>query len=294
VAIESTGVTAGPEDEGGRAVGPLRVAGYLPVDAALEKNRRKLEEALWYLGRIRPLPEPTFTPVKDENWAEAWKRHYRPVAIGRRLIVVPAWLESPDERRIPVRIDPGMAFGTGTHPTTQLCLELIEDAIAGRQQAEGGEPGGGSLPGDRSVIDVGCGSGILAIAALKLGLERALGVDLDPQAISAAAQNARANRVDDRLELGTGSVEEVRAGKFSTGEAGLVVANILAPVVMRLLGEGLGDLLLLGGLLVVSGILEEQAEEVVAAAQAQGLRPLERRQQGDWVALAFEKGRRQD
>jgi ribosomal protein L11 methyltransferase len=286
VVIESTGVTAGPEDEGGRAVGPLRVCGYLPVDASLEENRRKLEEALWYLGRIRPLPEASFTPVKDVNWADAWKQHYQPVAIGRRLIIVPAWMDSPNDRRIPVRIDPGMAFGTGTHPTTQLCLELIEAAID-RETQVGVK---GDLPqGWRSVIDVGCGSGILAIAALKLGMERALGVDVDPQALAAARQNAKANQVAAGLDLGPGSVEEIRSGKFSIRQAGLVVANILAPVLVRLFGEGLGDLLLPGGWLAISGILEEQALEVATAAEAQGLRLVDRRQEGDWVALVFER-----
>lgn len=286
VVIESTAVTAGPEDEGGRAVGPLRVCGYLPVDASLEENRRKIEEALWYLGRIRPLPMATFTPVKEEDWAKAWKQHFRPVAIGRRLVIVPAWLDSPEESRIPVRIDPGMAFGTGTHPTTQLCLEWIEAAI---DRGLPVEASGDSRPGVRSIIDVGCGSGILAIAALKLGLERALGVDLDPQALAAARDNAVANQVEAQLELGLGSVVEIRKGRFSIRQAGLVVANILASVIVRLLGEGLGELLLPGGWLVASGILEEQAAEVVAAAEAQRLSLVDRRQQGDWVALVFEQ-----
>jgi ribosomal protein L11 methyltransferase len=289
-AIESTQVTAGPEDEEGHAIGPLRVCGYLPVDAGLEENRRKLEEALWYLGRIRPLPEATFRPVRDENWAEAWKQHYRPVKVGQRLVIVPAWMDPPDHRRVPVRIDPGMAFGTGTHPTTQLCLELVEAAVDRRLPVEGsGLPEDAAHPGYRAIIDVGCGSGILAIAALKLGLERALGVDVDPQAIAAARGNAAANGVADRLELGTGSVEEVRGGSFSIREAGLVAANILALVIARLLGEGLADLLLPGGWLVASGILEEQAGEVIAAAEAQGLRPILSRQQGDWAALVFQR-----
>ena len=292
VVIESTRVSAGPEDEGWRAVGPLRVCGYLPVDAILAENRRKLEEALWYLGRIRSLPEPVFTPVQEVNWAEAWKQHYRPVAIGRRLIVVPAWMDSPDARRIPVRIDPGMAFGTGTHPTTQLCLELIEAAIDRDSPEEGSAAGlheNRAQQAHRAVIDVGCGSGILGIAALKLGLERALGVDLDPLAIAAARQNAIANQVAGGLELGIGSVEEIRSGNFSIQQAGLVVANILAPVIVRLFGEGLGELLLPGGWLVASGILEEQAQEVVAAAGAQGFKLIDRRQEGDWVALVFQR-----
>ena len=115
VAIETTGVTANPDDSEGHAVGPLRVSAYLPVDGELEESRRRLEESLWYLGRIRPLPVPEFTLIEETDWSAAWKEHYRPIPIGAKLIIVPAWLESPSPDRVPIRIDPGMAFGTGTH-----------------------------------------------------------------------------------------------------------------------------------------------------------------------------------
>src|SRR5512140_2528010 len=113
------------EDEG-TASGPILVRAYLPVDDQLEERRQKLEEALYYLGRIQPLPAAAFRPIADQNWMEAWKEHYRPIPIGRRLLILPAWLESPEPERVAIKIDPGMAFGTGTHPTTQLCLELSE------------------------------------------------------------------------------------------------------------------------------------------------------------------------
>ena len=130
VVIESTSVAAEPDDEGGHAVGPLRVCGYLPMDANLEETRRRIEEGLWYLGRIRPLPTPVFKPFEEINWVEAWKEHYHPIPVGERLIIVPAWLETPPGGRTPIRIDPGMAFGTGEHPTTRLCLELLEQVVA--------------------------------------------------------------------------------------------------------------------------------------------------------------------
>ncbi len=117
------------EDEG-TPVGPITVRAYLPADETLETRRSKLEEALFYLGMIQPLPKPTFKPIEDQNWMEAWKEHYQPIPIGKRLVIVPAWLESPDPERLPIKIDPGMAFGTGTHPTTQLCLEFIEESMA--------------------------------------------------------------------------------------------------------------------------------------------------------------------
>ena len=125
VVIESTAIHATVENEG-HPIGPLRVCAYIEVDAQIEQTRQQIKESLWYLGRIRELPEPTFKMVGEVNWAETWKQHYKPVSIGERLIIVPAWLDSPDDERIPIRIDPGMAFGTGTHPTTQLCLELME------------------------------------------------------------------------------------------------------------------------------------------------------------------------
>ncbi len=277
VVIESTAIAAAMDDTAARAVGPLRVYGYLPVDARLEETRRRLEESLWYLGRIRPLPEPAFQLIQQADWSEAWKVHYQPIAIGRRLMIVPAWLEVPSPGRLPIRIDPGMAFGTGTHPTTQLCLELIETFIDETP----------ALPPSWEAIDVGCGTAILAIAALQLGAQRALGVDIDADAIRAARANAATNGVSDRLELGLGSLAEVLQGGFSIRQAPLVLANILAPVRARLLDEGLGSLLSPGGRLVLSGILAEQAQEVEAAAQRNGLLLASRRQSGDWVALSF-------
>jgi len=271
VAIESTAVTASDDDTLGQAVGPLRVCGYLPVDDQLEEGRRRLEEALWYLGRIRPLPAPQFRTVQEQDWSQAWKQHYRPISIGERLVVVPAWLESPDPGRIAIRMDPGMAFGTGTHPTTQLCLELLETY----------------LPGDAAaVIDVGCGSGILAVGALKLGARAALGVDIDPEAVQAAQANAELNGVAERLQVKLGSVAEILGEGASLKRAPLVLANILAPVIVRLLDDGLANLLDPGGVLILSGILDEQAAEVEAALRAHGLVLLEQRQIADWVALA--------
>jgi ribosomal protein L11 methyltransferase len=274
IVIESTAVNTDSPDSPGHAIGPLRVSGYIHMDSQLEATRQRLEEALWYLGRIRPLPVPVFQPIHDINWIEAWKDHFHPIAIGKKLIIIPAWLEPETAGLIPIRIDPGMAFGTGTHPTTQLCLELIETIQMSVPD-----------PGITEVIDIGCGSGILSIAAIKLGVRCALGLDIDPEAIEAARENARLNRVTEQLELGVGSLTEIQDGKYSTHKSSLVLANILAPVIVRLLNQGLGDLLTPGGYLVLSGILEEQSKEVESAMQKNGLSLVERRQQGDWVAL---------
>jgi len=265
------------EDEG-TATGPITVRAYLPVDEYIEETRQKVEESLYYLGTIQPLPAPTFTPIADQNWMEAWKQHYKPISIGKRLMIVPAWLDSPEPNRIPIKIDPGMAFGTGTHPTTQLCLGLMEKAM----------DDGGWLMENRSsindepltVIDVGCGSGILSIAALKLGAKQVLGVDIDSESVKNSRENADVNGIGNELILGQGSVKEVLDGKFAFKSAPLVVANILAPVIVRLFDAGLADLVEPNGAIILSGILQEQSQSVIEAAQAKGLRTNEKRQMG--------------
>jgi ribosomal protein L11 methyltransferase len=272
VVIESTAIYAAIEEQG-YPVGPLRVSAYMEVDDQIEQTRQQIEEALWYLGRIRELPEPSFKIVGETNWAETWKQHYKPVSIGERLIIVPAWLDSPDDERIPIRIDPGMAFGTGTHPTTQLCLELLEVYT----------------PPNGDVIDIGCGSGILSIAALKLGAAWAYGVDVESEAIPAAQENAAKNMVDDRFHIALGSVEDFKAGIFNILQAPLVLANILSPILKRLLDNGMGDLIAPGGVLILSGILEEQIDEMVEKISELNLRVIEQRMINDWVAMVVQK-----
>ncbi len=278
VAIESTAVIAGPADENGQAVGPLRVCGYIPSDENLEETKQQIEEGLWYLGRISPLPAPEFKLIREVNWMEAWKEHYHPIPIGRGLLILPAWIEPAEDERIPIRIELGMAFGTGTHPTTQLCLALAEDFFESRKSTK-----------RINVIDIGCGSGILSIAGVKLGAERALGVDIDPEAVQAAGENAALNGVSHQLELGAGSVEEVRAGNFNIRKAQVVFANILAPVLVMLLNQGLGELVVPEGCLILSGILAEQSTEVETALVAHGFHQIRKQQMGDWIALVGQR-----
>ncbi len=277
------GVTYNDAEDAGTPIGPITVRAYLEVNERLEETRQKLEEALFYLGMIRPLPAPSYRQIADQNWMEAWKQHYKPIPIGRRILILPAWMDSPDPSRIPIKIDPGMAFGTGTHPTTQLCLELMESAFEERGMRKD------SFVLPLSCIDVGCGSGILSIAALKLGAKEVLGVDIDPDSIVNARENAQANGVGEGLILGVGSVGEILEGKFALRSAPLVAANILAPVIVRLFDAGLADLVEAGGAIILSGILQEQEESVIEAAQAKGLRMTERRQMGDWVALTMRR-----
>lgn len=271
VVIESTMIDSNLESEG-NPVGPLRVCAYIPMDAELETTRHRIEESLWYLGRIRPIPTPSYKPVREVDWAETWKKNFRPIPVGKRLIIVPAWLESPDETRIPIRIDPGMAFGTGTHPTTQLCLEMLEDYT----------------PVDGDVFDIGCGSGILSIAAVKLGARRAYGIDIEADAVRAVKENAAANGVLSQVKTSTGSIDQIKSGIFSIRKAPLVLANILAVVLERLLDAGLVDLVEPGGKLILSGILEEQMPSMKTKIKTHRLQIVEKKQINDWVAIALQ------
>jgi ribosomal protein L11 methyltransferase len=257
----------------GTPFGPVRVFGYLIIDHNIETNRRKLEEALWHLHTIRELPQAEYKEIADENWMAAWKDHYHPIPIGKKLLVLPAWIEQKDMSRVAVKIDPSMAFGTGTHPSTQLCLELVED------YTRIGEP----------VIDIGCGSGILSIAAIKMGANRALAVDIDPASVKATLENGAANEVADSIESGQGSVAEILDGKFTLRNAPVVLANILAPILIRLFGAGMANLVAPGGVIILAGILDVQGDSVRQAGESKGLTFVEQRQSSDWVALVMRK-----
>jgi len=250
----------------------VRVAAYLPQDEAIERTRLQLEEAFWHLQQIQSFPDLQFKTIEDQDWMAAWKQHYQPLKIGNKWLVLPAWIPSdPGETRTVVCIDPAMAFGTGTHPTTQLCLLAIEDYLVPNQ----------------AVIDLGCGSGILAIAALKAGASFALALDTDPLAVQATQRNAQLNEVQSNLQVAQGSLADILAGDFALEQAPLVLANILAPVLVSLFQQGLAQVLQPGGRLVLSGILESQADEVLSAGREAGLGLIQRYQMEDWIALVM-------
>jgi ribosomal protein L11 methyltransferase len=257
-----------PDPDGeGTPMGPVAVRAYLPFDAELKDRRLRLEEALWHLGRITPLPEASFREIPEEDWSLQWKVHYRPMRIGRRIRIIPSWMEAsvlPTDAVL--RMDPGMAFGTGVHPTTQLCLAAMEERI---------------VPG-MDVFDLGCGSGILAIAAVKLGAGRAIGLDLDPQAVQTARENAIRNGEDSKIDFRMGSLDTLLEERRS---APMVVANILASVLREMLSEGLAKTVLPGGCLILSGILADQSAAVEAAVRTAGMQCMERKIREDWVAL---------
>ncbi|MDO9085518.1 MAG: 50S ribosomal protein L11 methyltransferase [Anaerolineaceae bacterium] len=253
--------------------GEIRVFGYLINDETVEEKRQKIEEGLWHLSIIKPIPQPTYQIIHNEDWMESWKKYYNPIKIGKRLLILPAWLENPYPERVAIKIDPSMAFGTGTHPTTQLCMLLTEEV----------------MKQNTNVIDVGCGSGILSITVLKLGAKRALGVDLDYPSIVATKKNAEINQVQEKIEVGTGSVTEILAGTFSIKRAELVMVNILAPIIIRLFDNGLSKLIKENGYLILSGILDHQSNEVIEKAENTGLQLIKKEMINDWVGMTFKK-----
>lgn len=250
---------------------PYVVRAYIPADEALEDRKRAVEEGLWHLGQIVPLPHPIYTPVDEQDWSESWKSHYRPILVGRRLLVLPAWLPAPPGDRLSILLDPGMAFGTGTHPTTQLCLAALEEYLHA---------------GD-AVIDLGTGSGILSIAAAKLGASRVLAVDIDDQAIAAARENLQRNQAETQVQLLAGTLQT--ALRAWPGGADLLVANILAVTLQQMAADGLALSLRPGGIAILSGILADQAGEVIEVCEAHGLKWRRSLNQEDWRALVLER-----
>ena len=252
--------------------GPVRLSGYFP--AAMSQQIKKRVAALLDQLSLDPL-DVQFSALEHRNWAAAWQERYRPIPVGKRLVVVPTWLDNPYPDRLPIWMDPGMAFGSGTHPTTQLSLALLERCL------EESQPG--------RMIDVGCGSGILSIGAAKLGVNQVLGVDIDPDAIEIASENAKTNRMSGSISFQEGSVKELLVQKGGSDGVLLVTANIIAPVLVDLFGEGLGDLVLPGGRLILSGILGEQLPEIQQNLDRTGFTLSVQLRQEDWIALAAVK-----
>jgi ribosomal protein L11 methyltransferase len=244
----------------------LFITGYLPVDDRLEERLEGLRERLAVLREsgLDPGDGLAVRFVQDEDWAEAWKAYFRPIRVGRSLVIKPSWetLAAADGDRV-IELDPGMAFGTGAHPTTQLCLALLEERVA---------------PGDR-VLDLGTGSGILALAAARLGAREVLALDLDPVAVAAARENVAANGLAGVVRVEEGGVEAAPGPPYD-----LVVANILADVI-RDLAPALALQLRRRGLLIASGIIADRAADVTVALRAAGFDLEEERAQEEWRAL---------
>lgn len=254
--------------------GEMRVVAYLPNDAALENKLYKLEESLFYMRQIMPFGELETAWVENQDWMASWKQHYKPLEIGKNLMILPAWVD-PELAgdRVPIIISPDMAFGTGTHPSTQLCLIALE-----RYGCEG-----------MDVIDIGCGSGILSILAVRQNAARVLGVDNDADAIPSCYRNAALNGMEGRIVFEEGTHSDILARTDGLNQAPVVLANILAPILTQMLHTGLADTVSPDGIIIMGGILDTQAPDLIALAQTKNLHHINTLQDGDWVVLVFRR-----
>ena len=239
---------------------------YLPLDSTAQERRNRIDIGVSLVAHVGPVSALREKVIEDKEWENAWKEHFHVLHIGKRTIIRPTWRQhNPSESEIVVALDPGMAFGTGHHPTTRMCLELLEATI---------------LPG-MDVLDVGCGSGILSIAAAKLGAKSVLGIEIDSVAVRVAKQNVRDNGVGFLVQITNGSLphSDVRASSYD-----IAVANISAKVVSDTAGE-LVRTVRTGGRIIASGILTEKKDAIVEALTLAGGLLEQTVVDGDWVTL---------
>ncbi|MEO3679247.1 50S ribosomal protein L11 methyltransferase [Rheinheimera sp. FR7-31] len=239
------------------------VVGLFDAEHPMDKVVNQLKQVSFFKG------EPNFKleQLEDKDWEREWMDNFHPIKFGQRLWVCPSWRDIPDPTAVNVMLDPGLAFGTGTHPTTALCMQWLDATIKPEQ----------------TVVDFGCGSGILGIAALKLGAKRVVGVDIDPQAIEASTANAKRNNVEGQIEL---YLPQDQPKDF---QADVVVANILAGPLAEL-KDIISAYVKPGGLLALSGILESQAQSVMDAYSDEfSFDPIA--VQDEWVRLSARKQR---
>lgn len=199
----------------------------------------------------------------DEDWANNWKKYYKPLEIGEKLAIVPEWEAYDNDKRIVIKINPGMAFGTGTHESTYMCLELLERYVKK----------------DDEIFDIGCGSGILAIAGLKLGAKRALAVDIDDKCIDASHENADLNNLEDKMDIKKGNLLDVVKGR-----ADLIVSNIIAEIIVDEI-KNLKNHMDKGGIFITSGIIKERRKMVIDALKENGFKIIDELEKNNWVAI---------
>ncbi|MGI9252577.1 MAG: 50S ribosomal protein L11 methyltransferase [Thermomicrobiales bacterium] len=249
---------------------PVMVRTFLAAADAKPDDIESIRQALWHLSRMRHVGELVISTRQEEDWANAWKAHYSVHRIGNKTTVKAPWHEyAPQPDEVVIELDPGMAFGTGLHPTTRLCLTMLEDRL---------RPG-------QTVIDVGTGSGVLAIAAVLHGASTVDAVDIEPVAVRSTRENAARNRVDGRIHVEEGSVGP---GEPFQGQYDIVLANIIARILIDL-KDGLIAAVKPGGTLVLSGIIEPREPAVLEAFGGAGLVLEDRDQIEDWLALAYRK-----
>ncbi|MBV8694686.1 MAG: 50S ribosomal protein L11 methyltransferase [Ktedonobacteraceae bacterium] len=253
---------------------PVSVHAYVPIDGKQEEVRQHIEEGLWHLACLgEHFVSAMQTRVVDEqDWASAWKDYFHVTHIGQHLVIRPSWREyTPKSHEVVLTLDPGMAFGTGLHPTTRMCLEQIEQHVRPAMH----------------VLDVGTGSGILALAAAKLAATYVYALDNDSVAVESATSNVAMNGLEERVKVVLGVLNEQEAARMA-GKYDLVVVNIIAHVI-GLLAPQLARVLAPDGLLIVSGIVEARLHDALDPLLAQKLEVIDRVMIDDWIALMLRK-----
>lgn len=252
-------------EHGGKAA---MVKGYFSVEDNMEEIIEYIKSKLIEIKNMGiDIGEGTveYIKVNEEDWANNWKKYYKPTKIGENIVVKPIWEEYEANGEMVIELDPGMAFGTGTHETTRMCVEALEE----------------NVKEDTTVFDIGTGSGILAIAAAKLGAKKVIGVDLDPVAVDSAKENVSFNDLNN-IEILYGNLMDV-----VTGKADLVVANIIAEIIV-VLAEDVKNFLVPGGLFITSGIIRERRDLVETKLKEKGFKIKEVKEQGEWLCVIAE------
>ena len=259
------------DEEIGRRIGDdVKVAGFYPMDEKANDTLAMVREKVARLPFIAPgvdlgKLEVQVSGLENEDWAENWKKSYKPFRLGRHIVIKPGWEEySPDTGDKIITIDPGLAFGTGTHETTGMCVALVEENV---------RPG-------MTAMDIGTGTGILAIAAAHMGAKSVLASDIDEMAVKVAKENVEINGFSDVIICKAGNLLEVAEGPVD-----VVIANIIADVIINICGE-VRQFVKPGGVFICSGIAQDREEDVVTALKKAGYGKLDIRRNGEWVAIA--------
>ena len=259
-------------DEGEVAPVPetFSVRTYIPKDDSTDERRANIEIGVKLINHLHPIEPLKETEIKDEDWETNWKQYFHPIRVGRKLVICPTWQEHASLRDdVIIFLDPGMAFGTGHHPTTRMCMELLEDTIVGGEK----------------IIDLGCGSGILSVTAVKLGALSSIGFEIESNASKVAKENCVLNGVDESVEVFNSTLPDYR---YSGGDFDLALANISAKVIIELadhLTKGLRS----GGKLILSGVLENALEDVRDVFEPLGVVFEKVMTDSDWTAVLATK-----
>jgi ribosomal protein L11 methyltransferase len=280
VAIEEVTVMGYGKEPEIQSDQPVIVKVYLPEDENISEKRQQIVQAISYLSMIRQLPNLLEKTVPQEDWEQSWKDQFHVHRPGDRTVIVPSWQQyKSSESDIVINLDPGMAFGTGLHPTTQLCIRELEKRV---------QP-------SMNLLDVGTGSGILAILSAKLGAQNIVALDVDPMAVERAMENISLNAVDDVIEVGEGSLPlanqdflHIERDKWASGAFDIVVANILAHVIAEL-APAIMTALKPNGVAICSGIITDGFSHALTALTDHGATLVDATSQGDWRALVVTK-----